>query len=168
MGDDRITAGTTATGVRGYVLRVPGPQRADGDPGDGGLWGCDSGPLIFRPGRGWPGTSPQPAVVPASTPPARPGHPAPGVLRGRPGASRGLSWSRLPVLSRARPPNTHSPAASRPVHQLLSELTIHFMYFNLGRTFIWLKFPFRGLECAFHTGRDELLGCRQKESSLQR
>lgn len=37
------------------------------------------------------------------------------------------------------------------VHQLLSNLTIHFMYFNLGRTFIWLKFPFQGLECAFHT-----------------
>lgn len=48
-------------------------------------------------------------------------------------------------------PTPTCPQSHCSVHQLLSKLTIHFMYFNLGRTFIWLKFPFRGLECAFHT-----------------
>lgn len=48
-------------------------------------------------------------------------------------------------------PTPTCPQPNCSVRQVLSKLTIHFMYFNLCRTFIWLKFPFRGLECAFHT-----------------
>lgn len=55
-----------------------------------------------------------------------------------------------PRLATSSPTPT-CPQPNCSVRQVLSNLTIHFMYFNLCRTFIWLKFPFQGLECAFHT-----------------
>lgn len=63
-------------------------------------------------------------------------------------------WIFSPEALPAWQPALPTPTCPQPncsVHQLLSNFTIHFMYFNLCRTFIWLKFPFQGLECAFHT-----------------
>lgn len=125
------------------------PKRANGVLA--GSRGCSSGP-----GRGLPGITLHRAVVlPVSVRLAHPcQHCHPSVLRHRPSGVQEVNF--ICVFSPAacwQPalPTPTCPQSDCSVHQILSKLTIHFMYFNLGRTFIWLKFPFRGLECAFHT-----------------
>lgn len=74
----------------------------------------------------------------------------------RNGQRRSQDINLIWILLSGRPawqPALPTPTCPQPncsVHQVLSKFTIHFMYSNLCQTFIWLKFPFRGLECAFH------------------
>ena len=136
----------------------PGPVPPGELVGAPGSWpgcrGCSSQTRPSSP-RDGPHATLNHAITPL--PPPRfclPNTSAPAPQPAARGASRRAvppgSCPRGPARQLALPAPT-CPQPSRSVHPLLSKLTIHFMYFNLGRTFIWLKFPFQGLECALHT-----------------